>query len=148
MSADNVNRQTYVFFPPISGPSIYFPLFRGISLESNNDDSPSLNIAKKISRFVLTAFVVPFFSIFFIFYNTTGIAIKGTCAVIAAIRESFFNHSYEQYISDLNKHIAFATKDFITNYFIGFLCLSYTFYENDVYAVDSFLNRKIDEILQ
>ncbi len=144
------NESSYVFFKPVSCFTFSLNLSQELALASvNKEDSPTMEIVKSIARFALTAFAVPFFTVFFVFYNACGVALKGSCAVISSRMESsFFNHRYSNYLSDVNRHIACTVKDLISIYFIGFLCLGYTFAPKHVEMLDNFITyRLIQELL-
>jgi hypothetical protein len=136
------------FFPPYSSLTFSLNLIKATSLVTSAEvDSDSKKIAKKVARFVLMAMFIPFFTFFSVFYNTMGLAIKGTCAVISSTNNaSFFGYTAEEYLENINKHIACATRDIGTNFFIGFFCILYTFDPETTEICDHFLTNMVDYI--
>lgn len=138
----------YVFVKPFSICTAYIRLSNDIGLSrSSPTETTSKLVFKRVARFISSAIAIPLLTPTSVFYNACSFTIKGSLAILTNILGTkLFNYHHNQYINDMNLHIAYAIRDLANNFFIGFISLAMTFEPELAMRIDNFINSSIEKL--
>ena len=141
-----VRLHEHVFIKPISVCTTYMKLARDTGLVISEENASSTKeIAKRIARFISSTIAIIIFTPPFVFFNTLCFTLKGSIALLTHILDKpLFNHNHNEYVNDMNLHIAYAIRELANFFFVGLFCLIYTFDPCILEKTDDFTTNTIE----
>jgi hypothetical protein len=130
----------HAFVDPISVCSNYFKFSSEAGLINNLDDSGTVQIMKRVARFVTCAITIPLLTTPMVFYNTLCFAVKGSFALLTDILHApLLSHTHEEYVNDMNLHLAYAVREIANLFFVSVIAIGYTFDPGMVKTIDGYI---------
>ena len=137
-----------IFLRPLSVCSTYIKFAEEIGIHRTEEhDSNKKVILIRLARFITSSIAVPLFTQISLLYNAFCFTLKGSLAILTYLTgTNLFYHSHGEYINDTNLHIAYAMRDLVNNFFIGFFTLGYTFDPEFTKRLDNFITHIIEDV--
>ena len=140
----------FTLMPHISVIHSYKVFINEVSFISTDDnDSYPKATLKKVAKFVTLWIALRYLSGLSIFYNSVCFIMKGNLAILThLLNKNLFNHSTNDYKTDMNLHLAFAIKDLAYHLFYGIIVTNYAFNTPFTNTVDNSVNSTIAKLCQ
>ena len=135
-----------MFLSPISICTIYTKVAAEAGIATTQSaDSNRKKILIRVARFITSAITIPIFTPSTVFYNTFCFTIKGSLAILTYMLDTqLFGNTHDQYLNEMNLHVAYAIRELVNDFFIGFISLGYTFDPDLIVMIDSFITNTIE----
>lgn len=137
-----------MLFGPVSVCTTYLKIASEVGLSANREEDPHKKIVMlRIARFITIAITIPTFTSLSVFYNVFCFTVKGTFAILTYLFDTdIFHYTHNEYLNQMNLHIAYAIRELANLFFIAFISLGYTFDPLLTGVVDNFITNTIDFI--
>lgn len=137
-----------MLFGPVSVCTTFIKIGPEIGLARNPVDDPDRKqIFIRVARFITIAITIPVFTPISVLYNTICFTIKGTFAVLTFLFDSdILHHSHNEYLNQMNLHVAYAIRELANLFFIAIISIGYTFDPELVRIVNNFITSTIEFI--